>query len=68
LNLGGRNPPNSIRKKMKVHSSANKSITVGGVEYNEKNGSMEVPDEIGLMLIETFGFEEVKKQKKSKED
>ena len=55
---------------MKVHSSVNKSITVGGVEYNEKNGSMEVPDKIGLMLIETFGFEEVKvkKPKKSKED
>ena len=55
---------------MLVHHPLNQLIEIDGQTFEEKNGSMEVPDEIGLMLIETFGFEEVKvkKSKKSKED
>ena len=55
---------------MKVKNALNPTIEINGVVYKEIGGSMEVPDEIGLQLIETFGFSEVreKKSKKSKED
>lgn len=56
---------------MKVKNALNPTIEINGVVYKEIAGSMEVPDEIGLQLIETFGFsevKEVKKSKKSKED
>jgi hypothetical protein len=55
---------------MLVSHPLNSIMEIDGEKYEAKNGSMEVPDKIGLMLIETFGFEEVKvkKPKKSKED
>lgn len=61
-------PRQTLKKeeRMKVKNPLNPSIEIKGVVYKEVAGSMEVPDEIALMLIETFGFSEVKEVKKSK--
>ena len=54
---------------MLVHHPLNQLIEIDGQTFEEKNGSMEVPDKIGALLIESFGFKEVKeKKRKSKED
>jgi len=56
------------RKPMNVFHPLNDTMEVNGVTYKETNGSIEVPKEIGKMLIETFGFTEVKEVKKSKKN
>ena len=53
---------------MNVFHPLNDTMEVNGVTYKETNGSIEVPKEIGKMLIETFGFTEVKEVKKSKKN
>lgn len=58
---------------MIVKNDLNDLMEIDGITYkNDSKGLMEVPDEIGLMLINSFGFIEVseskKKTKKSKED
>lgn len=58
---------------MIVKNDLNDLMEIDGITYkNDSKGLMEVPDEIGLMLIKSFGFIEVseskKKTKKSKED